>query len=144
MRFVHPEGGNVAVYWQLYNKTEQVCVCVCVHVCVCVCVRACVCVCVCVHVCCRSVFFQISVQYGISCLCDVVCTSSSVLSGNVLGRPFHPRVFRLLLHNALLNKGGEGARRYLHMYEWTRQVYIYTQPRANCGRRSTVAFGGLG
>ena len=70
MRFVHPEGRHVAVYWQLYNKTEQVCVCACV--CVCMCVRACVhvcvcvCVCVCVHVCCRSVFFQISVQYGIS------------------------------------------------------------------------------
>ena len=79
-------------------------------VCVCVCVRACVrvCVCVCVHVCYWSVFFQISVQYGISCLRDVACTSSSVLSGNVLGRPFHPRVFRLLLHNALLNKGGGG------------------------------------
>ena len=132
VRFVHPEGGNVAVYWQLYNKAGQVCVCVCVRACVCV------------HVCCRSVFFQISVQYGISFRHDVACTSSSVLSGNVLGRPFHPRVFRLLLHNALLNKGGEGARRYLHMYEWTCQVYIYTQPRANCGRRSTVAFGGLG
>ena len=82
------------------------CVCVCVFACVCV--RACVRVCVCVHVCCRSMFFRISVQYGISCLRDVAYTSSSVLSGNVLGRPFHPRVFRLLLHNALLNKGGRG------------------------------------
>ena len=110
MRFVHPEGGNVTVYWQLYNKTGQVCVCACLCACVCVCMRACVRACarVCVHVCCWSVFFQISVQYGISCLRDVACTSSSVLSGNVLGRPFHPRVFRLLLHNALLNKGGGG------------------------------------
>ena len=48
VRFVYPEGGNVAVYWQLYNKTEQVCVCVRVCVYVCACVRACVCVCACV------------------------------------------------------------------------------------------------
>ena len=34
VRFVHPEGGNVAMYWQLYNKTRQVRVRVRVRVCV--------------------------------------------------------------------------------------------------------------